>query len=431
MTWREDDPFYTGESQGDACEQAPNSGASQIAATNAIAQTGNYCIGFPTTSASAKAWLRGSYHATAAAQYIDVLSGAFAVTAAPTTPIELVTSTTGATLPDVANSYYVTIGTDRKIRIYDGIGNQHGTASTTLIPLSSGGSMQEMHIVFDGLTLSTVYVKVYFGATEELAFNTGKVYEDFFAGGANRYLYWGEVPPSGRGATLYGDDLYMRRSDDSAEAPHLVRYPRFRGNGSIDATPPAANGDEPGWNEGTGTDDYNEVDETGGNDGDTSFIGETGNSVKELYHYTAASPIPADGGGAAYVPLKVQQRVVHRLTGASKVGHQFLHKFGGTEASTTPDEGQPSTDYVGGMLANLAKPGGGSWARADADLSGGNSKLQFGVITQSAGDIGSRVTLLPGPEWIYYDNTDANKLEVGTTPTAGAGGDRRRLAQFV
>ena len=145
---------------------------------------------------------------------------------------------------------HITLGTDRKLRFYDKNGTQVGPASTTLIPTTG---MQEVHIVFDGKTLSTVYIKVYFGGTEELAFDTGITPANFWCLNQGFFFLGAFGNNTNKNFTLYTDDFIVRVSSTASDAPHLTAYPRLRGEGG-NSTQPTSMGAYDTWSPSSGTD---------------------------------------------------------------------------------------------------------------------------------------------------------------------------------
>src|SRR3990167_1328385 len=325
------------------------------------------------------------------------VQGFLGLSAAPSSEITLIVDAVGNKL--------VGIGTDRKLYFYDKGGTQRGSASTTLIPTAG---LQEITIFWDGLTLSTVWISVFFGASEELAFDTGVSYVNFFGNIVNQ-LDWGEILAAGtnRRAQLFADDLYGNRTTTAGDAPHLVAYPRHRGNGLI-ATPPDSEGTYTAWGGNTATPNtWQDIDETP-NNGDTDSRDTATKSINHTFKSSAANPIPTGG-----TPVKVQMRCVSRLLGDNKVGAHFMLRLGGNETFTGLNSAcGGGTSYGGKVAYVIVRPGGGSWARTDFDP----NTLEFGWRSDNLAtfETGPRITQQLGPEVVYYTAS----LGLSTTPVA-------------
>ena len=336
---------------------------------------------------------------------IFVLSFAAGVDAAPS-------ATAPIFVRKVSSSYYnhIILGTDRSLRFYDKNGNQVGSASITVIPTTG---MQEVVVVFDGTTLSTVYIKVYFGDTEELAFDTGKTPDNFWDTSNGEFYFGDPNNGSDKNFVLYSDDVVIRSSSTAGDAPHLIAYPRLRGAGGI-TTPPTSVGTYDAWDAPVGAPTkYEAVDDPGVHDGDTTYVNTFTKGASQTFKYAAANPTP----NPCTIEF-VQLRDVGKKT-VDKMGAHFKLRLGGTDVPAGSPSGSndatPSTSYSGGVLVPVSRPGGGSWTRADAEP----DTLEFGWqgSNNASFNTGAQITKQPGPTWVYYTDT----LPLGTTPTVPVG----------
>lgn len=398
-----------------------NAGESQDAKTEGIqgnitiqssyVQTGTRGFDFNYTATGASYLPANVFFGT----QILVVSGALGVDTPPTSEMGVFTDLDFG--EGGGHKRYIRIGTDRKIKIYDKNGIQRGPSSTTLIPIMPpypSNTLQEFHVVFDGLTLPTVFVKVYFGGTEELAFDTGLSPSNFFATGSNTQPNFGDGPASSLGAHMYADDLVARSSSLASDAPHLIAYPRLKGNGGMQ-TPPTSNGTYSAWTVyPAATNAWNDVDETGGNDGDTTninaLVGAGGTNIAHTFKSSAANPLP-DPCTVAFVNIHITAKSgsVEKNAGA-----HFRVRLNGTDSDDATHIAMAAS-YTGYIWKNVPRPGGGSWAQADAN----SNTLEFGAITAALSALAANpyITLYPGPLWIYYTDT----LASGTTPQAFRG----------
>jgi len=301
---------------------------------------------------------------------------------------------------------HIRVGTDRKVRIYDKNGVQRGPTSTTTIPTNAIGGMREIVVFFDGLTLSTVWVSVFFDGVEELAFDTTLSWGNFFATGAFIGNGYGDqtVPAGGYGFTLYTDDLATKRSVTAGDAPHLTAYPRLRGNGQMQTPPTSVGLDEWESTDCVGA-KYQCVDDLGGHDGDTTRVITVVKGKKQTFKYAAANPTP----NPCTIDL-VQLLCVGKL-GADKLGAACMVALGASETFGTGNSATPTSTYSrGGYTAT--RPGGGAWTRADAEP----GVLAFGWRSENDPAIGTSatMTLQGGPTWVYYTAS----LPLATTPVA-------------
>src|SRR3990167_8820817 len=222
--------FYDAESNDEVCEENLGSIVT-VQNTAGRRQTGNY--GYVHTY-----YITGSQAIGPPTQgvitdtNIFVFSFAAGVDVAPNTETKLLVRKVSSTVYG-----HVKIGTDRLLRFYDKNDRQVGPASMTAIPTTG---MQEVVIVFDGKTLSTVYIKVYFGDTEELAFDTGVTPANFWNDSNGQFFLGDSNNVGNKGFVLYSDDFIMRSSATANDAPHITAYPRLRGVGQM-MTPPDSN----------------------------------------------------------------------------------------------------------------------------------------------------------------------------------------------
>lgn len=198
-----------------------------------------------------------------------------------------------------------------------------------------------------------------------------------------------------RGSDFYGDDLSWSTTTSRLEAAHIVAANLMKVAGGA-TLPAAADGSNLAWtaNGGSGANDYDVVDEFP-HDSDTTYLNSTANSQKESLHYTAANPMASTDTCHAFV-----NALVFRLGGAGK-GTLFKHLIRDSVGNElTVGNNTPTTSYTGDLVLFDSAPDGGAWDYTDGDLSGGNSKTQFGVEEAASGTAGNRVTLMTG-EWLY------------------------------
>ena len=386
--------FQDGESGDNTCERYLGT---NVVVTTSRKQTGTYGYSHDYTLTGSQAIGSTTQGQISGGRHL-VVSFAAGVSAAPSAAANLF-------VRKVSDTYYnhVTIGTDRKLRFYDKGGNQVGSASTTLIPTTG---VQEVHIVFDGMTLSTVYIKVYFGGTEELAFDTGLSWANFFDEGVGEFYLGDPNNTSDKGFVLYSDDVVIMESFVAGDAVHLTNYPRLRG---IGRQIPTAVGTHNQWDAPVGdATKYGAVDDSGTHDGDTTYVPEFDKGTKQTFTSTTANPIPS-GATLDFVQL----RNIGKLT-TNKLGARFLLKKGNDERNFDTNSATPNSSYSGGLVVPALRPGGGTWVRADAEP----GTIQFGWQSENdpSFDTGAQVTKQLGPHWIY---PEAN-LAAGTTPVSAS-----------
>jgi hypothetical protein len=365
------------------------------------AKTGTYAVTFPSL-------LSGPHHLTTAQTLrppfqndLNVFQMAPRLSGAPSSGKDI---SLLSTLTD--NGRYVRVGDDRKIRIYDKNGNLVAGPSTSTLPTSGAGPV--LTIVFEMLTLPTVWVAVIFDTTEEIAVDTGVSPTDFWGTGV---IVFGDVEGA-KGANVHVDDLTWSFSSVAGDAPHTVAFPILEGYGLLQR-PPTDDGTHTAW---TGNAfDVDDVDDT--NDINTATKG-----AKETNKFDTSNPIPA-----GYTVKIVNTRVRGRLQGAAKLGASSLLRLSGSEAVGVL--GAWTTDFEPNGRFGHPRPGGGTWTRADFDLTGGVSDLEFGVQAEDnpSFDTGIDVSACFCPE-IFATNSD---IGLTTTPTSILTPRRRILAQVI
>src|SRR3990167_8095949 len=164
---------------------------------------------------------------------------------------------------------FAAIGIDRKIYLYTRDGTVIGT-STTLIPTAG---LQELYIFWDGLTQERVWISVFFGATQELALDSGRTFTNFSGGGVGELKFCENLAAgTNRGCKLYSDDIYARKSPTAGDATDLTGYPRVRIHGAAQQMP-TSEGTYHAWtcDENPSPNSYLSVDDIA-NDGDTTNV---------------------------------------------------------------------------------------------------------------------------------------------------------------
>lgn len=387
-------PMSTGECEVADCEANTVHGTSACTSTTSYAATGNRSVLFPLNTAAAKAIIWPSL--AAASGNIYVWSGSFSKSGSLTSSAGIITSKVQS------GTRFLVLETSHQFQVYDGNGNKLGPAFGSVPTATSG---VELVLIADGVTLShgasakELYFWAFIDGLEVAAFPSGMSAGTFWSSFSDE-LVWGEwlAASTNRGADIYGDDLYLRRSTTAADSPWLAQYPRLKGLGGNDI-PPTSDGDEEEWALSSGSDSYALVDD---DDGDTNYIQSTNSDPspddEDLFHFSAANPL----GGSETI-VAVQQKVKGRILDTGKLFCEPYMKLGGSTQTNTAFQ-TPSTSFVGTYLRDCTRPGGGSWAPADFDLTGGVSDLQFGLSATTAGGLttGPRVTFLPGPEIVHY-----------------------------
>ena len=253
------------------------------------------------------------------------------------------------------------------------------------------------------------------------------------AANSGQTLHYGGKRASGNsGIKLYVDDCELQKNaSPSGEMPWDVAFPKLRGHGGAEAVP-TSNGDEVEWTQslcGSG-DQFGFVDEVpwGTADdcvaGSGDYMATQTTDARHLFHYSAANPVPSGDkiqDGDSDIPKgHVAMRCVYRQVDDTKDRSTFSMKLGGTIVDSGLFTGGEAYRGVGRW--GMARPGGGNWAQADFDLTGGVSKLQFGVKAH-VDSVSDRIAAIYMPEVFSYDAGD--KLAVMTSPPVAAGGHRR------
>lgn len=297
---------------------------------------------------------------------------------------------------------FVTIGTDRKIRVYDSAGVQVGHTSRNVI---SSSGMTHFAILYDYLLglpqgssglANKAYICVWVNGQVEwdglVVVASGTRLLPLV--GTN--LVWGEDLDAAvnRGAIMYMDDhdgdSMPNSVKDDRYAPHITARPIMQVVGAA-GIPPTGNGSHTAW-----SNDFEAVDDCteGGftHDSDTSFCGDgTSAGIKETFTYSAANP--TDSADTIHA---VSMRCVKRNTGGAKNTPLALLRDASANEVAAAYDGT-ATSYQGEIALAMSRPGGGTWVYTDFDLTAGVSNLQFGMQAAAASAAG-RVTSQPGPE---------------------------------
>ena len=412
MTWDNmAAPAYSGGQRAkDAENWTHRIGAVNVTPSTARPNTGSYGNDHDLSVNSNKGCLRWGTIGNAASGYkLIALSGFFGVDAAPSAAAGLgYFSGTDAGTPASGGKPLLETGTDRLVRIYDKNFNQVGPAVPAQIPTAG---LLEVQAFFDALSWNTVYVWVFIGGIERVAFDTGRSWDDFFDAASNNALYCGEaLPASNRGIHLFSDDVVAERSLSAADSPWKAQYIRPRVSepqnptAGDEGTAPWTAGH---WDEGSAGAGASYADIDNGelasnqHDGDTSYLQTTVENDKYYVSSSDANPITV---GASI--RRAQQKCAQRATGAAKLPSVFLTRLGGVDAETSGRE-TPATTYGGSCSGDLNRPGGGAWARGDFDA----SSLSWGM-RSDATDAGARVTWHLGPEAVFWNDL----LPLASTP---------------
>ena len=404
MPWFHDDTAFAYGGEGDDKDLVTVSnrvGVVSVSRQTSRVQTGAGGLDFDLTTNGNRAVLFTTGITTATTR-VYVFRGYFGLDTAPTSEMALIygsATSTGAS----GGIAYVTIGTDRKLRLYDKAGTLLLT-STSTIPTAG---LQEVTIIIDCRTLATVWVSFIFGTTEDAFVDTGRTVTAMFTTGSEA-IFWGEALAGGvnRGCHLYADDLTSRYTDSAGDAPHVAAYPRLNIYGAVN---PTTNGNYTAWDSNTNdTIDsattlvaYLDNGELPTHDGNTSTIASSTESENFTVKSTVANPLP-DPWTVAWVAVCA----VLRNTDVAKISPGVLLRLTGTDLAYGTGGGV-STTFVGIQQPAGTQPDLGAWVRADADA----STLEWGFQAASI-DAGARVTLMLGPLWIGSNAS----LSLTTTP---------------
>lgn len=347
--------------------------------------------------------------------------------AAPSSEIGIVTDgTQGPT------KRWFRIGTDMKLKFYD----QTGTLITSGLTALATSTEYECVVVFDGLTLATVWVSLTLGPAsgtlaEDAAKDTGIAPGTFAATTDLQYLgeWIAAAGGSNHGKTFSARYGIARSSPIAGDAPHLTAYPRLLGYGAGVVT---VSGDLTEYPNGTtpGANSYQDVDEAGAGDGNK--WADLGNLT--VIHTQLAAHGTANTLSSSAVIANAQIRMTAKLDAAGKVQGTGTLRLAGTTyvGGASQGNGLDTTVYSGRGTRFVTNPAtSAAWIYTDWDLSAGVSKWQFGVQVIASGSVktGDYVDVIRGLEAIY---STAN-MPLTMTPTTGgslggATGNRRRGA---
>lgn len=329
-----------------------------------------------------------------------------------TNPIPLLTHNRGAGPGDE----FIIVNTDKTVTLQDYRGNI--LAKTTAMLSSSVWT--HLFVTWDE-TLNTVYGVIAF---DGVAKASGEGVDDKFfdtSAHSGQTIHFGGKRGSGNcGIKVYLDDCDLQKSaSPSGDMPWDRQFPKLRGYGGAMRVP-TANGDESDWDNslcGAGS-EWQFVDEVPWGTADDCVAG-SGDYIatnvpgkRQTFHYGTGNPIPF-----GYDIEHVAMRCIYRQVDDTKDRASFTMKLNGT----VKDESGVfigGNSYRGEGRWNIPRPGGGSWTRADFDLSAGKSKLQFGVKADDT-STNDRVAALYMPEVFAYDPND--KITLLTPPPVAAG----------
>jgi len=273
--------------------------------------------------------------------------------------------------------------------------------------------LDEFTVVFDCLSQSTVWVSIARNGVWEWEFDTGLSVAVMFGTGfgpGRRDIYIAESLPTGvmRNCAMYTDDWCGRYTTSVADAPYNLAHPRPRVSVPVVFD---ANGFHNTWTIGGTTPPANKwqaIDDAPHNE-DVDVIQSTVAGDRQTFTYAAANPVPA---GATI--LRTSVAAVQRIVGASKVGGQVLARLGGTSVALG-NPANPVTAHPNGWHGIVhwaaARPGGGSWLRADFDP----GVLEVGVEALSFGTPLPQITAMRSARAVYY----TQNLPLSTTPNQG------------
>ena len=227
-----------------------------------------------------------------------------------------------------ASKHSLRIGTDRKIKLYDTSNNLIASSSTAVS--TTAASPTQVVAFYDALTLNpTVYVSVFIDGVEEIAAYTGLASAAVPVG--HRF---GMKTPSGSncGASMQAQYIFGMITATLADAPSSAQFPRLLALGGINL-PPTSEGTYAAFSNPTtaSPNTYQDVDETGGNDGDTSRIADLQladpkTRHKHTFNYSAANPL----GGSETIDW-AQLKSVGRVGGSGKNFANFYMVLAGSE----------------------------------------------------------------------------------------------------
>lgn len=228
-------PLSGGQADRDTLALHQSVGNVQLERSTLWPQTGAGCVRFDLKT--------NGYKAITPAGVISVVgstpallhaSCSVATDAAPSSAAGILYGTTFT--PAIDGRSYVRYEPDRRAGIYDKNGRLLGK-SVSQLAVGASGTPTELHVAFDGLTKSTVWVTIWIGSTVDAYFDTQTMWADMFPS-VTEYFFWGEWLPAGvnRGCYLYLDDGYIEGSTTASDAPHLVALERPRCSEPVDST---------------------------------------------------------------------------------------------------------------------------------------------------------------------------------------------------
>lgn len=361
-------------------------------------------VTFPFATAGTYGTVRTGWLPTA--KFI-ALSGALKASATPSSPLPL------ASRDDVPSHVYAAVGTDLKIHIYDNAGNQLGTSVGAI----STSSATEFAVFWMQAGVATISVVIFLGGAFDVRIDApSTTLLDAF----NYFAIGGHSGASGLGADLSGY-VFLRATNDEADAPYNVPYPRLHAAGSL-LSPASSVGDEDAWSLTGAATKYAAITDSS----DSSYIESQTLLAAQLFQHST----DLIGGGTPVIPSDatidhLAYKYVFKTINASKLGSDMLMKLGGTELVTPA--WSAGSSYVGAFI-EPDRPGGGAWTRADAGLDGGGKSLvQFGfsLPDSTSPAPSSRTVLAPAPDWIWHNGVlsvdDVARAPV-LTNSARAGG---------
>lgn len=370
---------------------------------------------FSTSHADCRVYLGLSVGAVAD-NVIGFVQGKIAVSGSPTREIGIVCDSGDGSVGH-AQHRFLRIGTDKKLKFYDG--NDTLIASSTTAVSTNSASPTEFFAYWDMLTLPTVWVGLYVNGTEEVAHDSQETPGEFITPDCGTVNYFGEALPSATncGATVTAQ--YIVGGADNAEGPSVRQFGRLL---ALGAYAPTAEGNYHAWANGTtaSPNTYQDVDDAGTNDGDTSRIADIQQTDPKTAHSHLFKHATANPFGGTETIVFVQAKHIGRANAVGKDYGKPLIRLASVDLALTPiGPAGSSASYAGGAGVTKVTPSSTAWATTDADLSGGTSKLEFGMVSTVAAsiDTAAYVTKMVSPEFVYYTAL----LPLATTPTqAGA-----------
>ena len=299
------------------------------------------------------------------------------------------------------DTYALSCGTDGRVRI--GIYPHvyfNTNEPTPLSPWSVNavGVAAYKHLcwIIDPITLGTKHVwhTVLIDSVVEISFDAGQEPTYLYAGVYPNVQFTDYVTYQGQTATgcvVRLDDICAAYSTTATDAPWKAQVPI----GLVDAQHPAAAGTNALWSQGPDSGNkYDKWDDATGNDGATTY----------LYAGTTSQVQDSDGESLATLGWAAGAVLLENGTGVGPVWSAIHGASGGTKWNastkcslaadrTVVSAGVPYT----GMMRQLTRTGGGSWARADIGT------IEFGAQTGATDhDINWYITALM-LQWLYSE----------------------------